>query len=178
MKKQRPTILITDYQALADVRYHIRRFVRFSEQAARRAGFEPQQHQLLLTVKGMPEGTQATIKELAERLQLKHQSVVELVNRLVERKLVMRQRDPSDQRRVLVTLTQQGEKALRDISTYTLAELRLTGPALIEAVLVLIEDATLNRETARQVTTLTKEIEEEVEHSLFDEPREKKENDS
>ncbi|HYX50470.1 MAG TPA: helix-turn-helix domain-containing protein, partial [Ktedonobacteraceae bacterium] len=78
-------ISITEYQTLAEFRYQLRRFLRFSEQAARAAGLEPQQHQLLLALKGLPEGRKATIGALAERLQLTHHSTVELVDRLVER---------------------------------------------------------------------------------------------
>src|SRR5512141_2395478 len=102
-----------DYQALAEFRYHIRRFLRFSERAAREAGVEPQQHQLLLAVKGMPDGTQATISELAERLQIQHHSTVELVDRLTTRALVTRKRGDEDRRQVIVQLTAKGEKLLR-----------------------------------------------------------------
>src|SRR5881409_2559150 len=92
-------MLSADYQALAEFRYQIRRFLRFSEQMARAAGIEPQQHQLLLAVKGLPEGRRAIIGELADRLQLQHHSVVELVDRLEERGFVQRNRDEGDQRR-------------------------------------------------------------------------------
>src|SRR5512146_1158058 len=95
----------TDYRALAEFRYQIRRFVRFSERAARAAGVEPQQHQLMLAVKGMPEDEQATISNLAERLQIQHHSTVELVDRLVNRSLVTRKRGAEDRRQVLVQLT-------------------------------------------------------------------------
>src|SRR3954454_18173629 len=74
-----------DYQALAELRDQIRRFVHFSEQAARAAGLEPQQHQLLLAVKGQPEDEEASVGALAERLQLQPHSALELVERLVER---------------------------------------------------------------------------------------------
>src|SRR5260370_41490113 len=96
---------IADYQALAEIRHQIRRFLHFSEQAAREAGLEPQQHQLLLALKGLPEGRKATISELAERLQIQHHSTVELIDRMVERDLVQRSRDDEDQRRVLIQLT-------------------------------------------------------------------------
>ncbi len=77
-------ISMTDYYALAEIRYQIRRFLHFSEEAAREAGLVPQQHQLLLALKGLPAGRKATISELAERLQLRHHSTVELIDRLVE----------------------------------------------------------------------------------------------
>ncbi len=130
-------ILIEDYQALAEFRYRIRRFLHFSEQMARSAGLEPQQHQLLLAIKGLPAGRQATIRELAERLQLQHHSTVELVDRLKDHGFVERQRDEADQRRVLVHLTPQGEEILLRLSAIALAELRSTGPALVRALSVL-----------------------------------------
>ena len=133
-------LLPADYQALAEFRYQIRRFVRFSEQVARAAGIEPQQHQLLLAVKGLPAEKKATIGELAERLQIQHHSTVELVDRLTEGGFVERQRDEEDQRRVLVRLTSRGEELLERISSSTLAELRVAGPALVQALTKLIEE--------------------------------------
>jgi DNA-binding MarR family transcriptional regulator len=133
-------LLPADYQALAEFRYQIRRFVRFSEQVARAAGIEPQQHQLLLAVKGLPAEKKATIGELAERLQIQHHSTVELVDRLTEGGFVERQRDEEDQRRVFVRLTSRGEELLERISSSTLAELRVAGPALVQALTKLIED--------------------------------------
>ena len=65
---RRADISDTDYRALAEFRHHIRRFLRFSEDAARAAGLEPQQHQLLLAIRGLPQGTEPSIGELAERL--------------------------------------------------------------------------------------------------------------
>jgi DNA-binding MarR family transcriptional regulator len=127
-------INITDYQALAEFRYQIRRFIRYSEQVARSAGIEPQQHQVLLAIKGLPDGEKATIGKLAERLQLQHHSTVELIDRLCERGLVERKRDEADQRRVLVHLTSQGEAMLQLLSTHTLAELQSTGPTLVKTL--------------------------------------------
>ena len=95
---------MADYYALAEIRYQIRLFLHFSEQAAREAGLEPQQHQLLLALKGLPEGNKATIRELAERLQLQHHSTVELINRLVERDFIKRLRDDIDRRCIIIHL--------------------------------------------------------------------------
>jgi DNA-binding MarR family transcriptional regulator len=131
-------ISISDYQALAEFRYRIRQFQRFSEQVARAAGIEPQQHQTLLVIKGMPEKRAATIGDVAERLQIQHHSAVELIDRLKERGLVERRRDEADQRRVFVHLTQQGEEILRNISRHTLTELRTNGPALVGALNALL----------------------------------------
>src|SRR5579859_5470240 len=125
---------IVDYQALAELRYQIRRFLRFSEQAAKTAGIEPQQYQLLLALKGLPQGRKPTIGELAERLQLQHNSTVELINRLVERDLVGRQRDEHDQRQVIVTLTTHGEEILQRLALHHQRELLSIGPALLGAL--------------------------------------------
>jgi DNA-binding MarR family transcriptional regulator len=134
MNANHQEISITDYQALAEFRYQIRRFIRYSEQVARSAGIEPQQHQVLLAIKGLPDGEKATIGKLAERLQLQHHSTVELVDRLSERGFVERKRDEADQRRVLVQLTDHGEAMLQLLSTHTLAELQSTGPMLVKAL--------------------------------------------
>jgi DNA-binding MarR family transcriptional regulator len=127
-------ISMAEYQALAEFRYQLRRFLRFSEQAARGAGLEPQQHLLLLAIKGLPEGKQATISTLAERLQLEHHSTVELIDRLVERGFVERCRDEADQRRVLVNLTARGEEVLKKLSRSHQAELRSVSPALVQTL--------------------------------------------
>jgi len=133
-------ISITEYQTLAEFRYQLRRFLRFSEQAARAAGLEPQQHQLLLALMGLPEGKKATIGTLAERLQLAHHSTVELVDRLVERGFIQRSRDEADQRQVLVTLTVQGEEVLRDLSLSHRTELRSFGPTLVQVLNTLLNN--------------------------------------
>jgi len=131
---------ITEYQTLAEFRYQLRRFLRFSEQTARNAGLEPQQHQLLLAVKGLPQGRKATIGTLAERLQLTHHSTVELIDRLVERGFIQRCRDEADQRRVLVNLTPQGEEMLDKLSLAHQAELRSVGPELVQTLNTLLEE--------------------------------------
>jgi DNA-binding MarR family transcriptional regulator len=120
-----------DYQALADLRYQIRRFLRFSEEASRAAGLEPRQHQLMLALKGLPKGVRPRIGELAERLQIQHHSTVELANRLAEGGYVRRQRAGDDRREVLLSLTLKGEKTLRELSVHHRAELRTLGPALL-----------------------------------------------
>lgn len=132
-------IPLTSYEALAEFRYQIRRFLHFSEQMANEAGIKPQQHQLLLLVKGMPPNRKTTISELAERLQIQHHSTVELVDRLVERGFVARQRDTEDQRRVIVRLTDRGEEMLQRLSMIVLAEMRQTGPTLVQSLGRLIE---------------------------------------
>jgi DNA-binding MarR family transcriptional regulator len=121
-----------DYRALAEFRYQIRRFLRFSEQAARRAGLEPAQHQLLLAVKAY--AGEPTVGELAERLQLRHHSVVGLVDRLAECGLVRRNRAEGDRRQVRIRLTAKGEAVLRKLSLEHRAELASAGSVLAAAL--------------------------------------------
>jgi DNA-binding MarR family transcriptional regulator len=123
-----------DYQSLAELRFQIRRFLHFSEQAARAAGLEPHQHQLMLALKGLPEGVRPRIGELADRLQIQHHSAVELVNRLVTGGYVRRQRADEDRREVLLSLTPGGEQVLRQLSIHHKNELRLLGPQLLRAL--------------------------------------------
>ncbi len=133
-------IPIDEYRALAEFRFQIRRFVRFSEQAAHAAGLEPQQHQLMLALKGFPAGRSATIRDLAERLQLQHHSTVELIGRSARQGLVERSRGTTDRRQVFVALTPHGEALLRDLSLHHRRELRSAGPALVRALRALIDD--------------------------------------
>src|ERR1051325_10971103 len=127
-----------DFKPMAEIRYQIRRFVRFSENAARQAGVEPQQHQLLLAVKGLPDGAKPTIGVLAERMQLQHHSTVGLVDRLVERGFLARLRATDDRRQVLVKLTSEGEDFLEKLSRLHLQELQSTGPKFVKILQTLI----------------------------------------
>jgi DNA-binding MarR family transcriptional regulator len=128
------SLTTSDYQALAELRHQIRKFLYFSEQAARRAGLEPRQHQLMLSLKGLPQGMRPSIGELAERLLIQHHSAVELVNRLARGGYVQRDRAGEDRRAVLLSLTRKGEKILRDLSLDHRAELKVQGPALTAAL--------------------------------------------
>ncbi|HMK23949.1 MAG TPA: MarR family transcriptional regulator, partial [Terriglobales bacterium] len=128
------TLTLSDYQSLAELRYQIRCFLFFSEQAARAAGLEPRQHQLMLGLKGLPRNVRPTIGELAERLQIQHHSAVELVNRLVAAGYVRRTRAGEDRREVLLALNPKGERVLRQLSLHHRAELRSAGPALVKAL--------------------------------------------
>ncbi|HLY66782.1 MAG TPA: MarR family transcriptional regulator [Chloroflexota bacterium] len=113
-----------DYEAMAEYRYAIRRFLRFSEEAARAAGITPQQYQLMLTIKGYPGREHANITELAERMQLDHHSTVGLVDRTSERHLVRREPDQKDHRQVNVHLTDDGAAMLRKLASVHRDELR------------------------------------------------------
>lgn len=121
----------TDYQALAELRYQIRRFLHFSEEAARQAGLEPQHHQLMLAVKGANNGTAPSIAYLAESLQLHHHSAVELVDRLAKRGLILRIRGAEDRREVHVKLTPRGERLLKQLTLHHREELQTLAPALV-----------------------------------------------
>jgi DNA-binding MarR family transcriptional regulator len=134
LKLSRTNLTNQDYAALVELRYQIRRFVRFSEEVSRNTGLKPQQHQLMLTLKGLPEGTRPCVGEIAQRLQIKHHSTVELIDRLVARGYVRRHRGESDKREVLLTLARKGENVLRKLSLQHLAELRVQGPALVTAL--------------------------------------------
>ena len=123
-----------DYTVLADLRYQLRRFLGQREIAARAAGIEPQQYALLLQLKGLEGRRPATIGALAERLQIRHHSAVELVDRLVARRLVDRRRNGADGRAVEVTLRPAGEAVLRRLAFYSTAELRSDGPALVSVL--------------------------------------------
>jgi DNA-binding MarR family transcriptional regulator len=140
MRKSPPS---PDFKAMAELRYQIRRFLRFSETAARKAGIEPQQHQLLLALRGLPDGLKPTVGALAERMQLQHHSTVELIDRLAERRLLCRLRSTDDRRQVLVKLTHEGEQFLQTLSLHHLEELQSVGPKFVKILQSLIESAEL-----------------------------------
>jgi DNA-binding MarR family transcriptional regulator len=123
-----------DYQSLAELRHQIRRFLHFSEQAARSVGLEPRQHQLMLALKGLPKGVRPRITELAERLQIQHHSAVELANRLVAGGYIKRRRGGEDRREVWLSLTAKGERVLQTLSLHHNNELRSQGPELLTAL--------------------------------------------
>jgi DNA-binding MarR family transcriptional regulator len=121
-------------ERLAEFRYRLRSFVQFSEQAAHDAGLQPQQHQLLLQIAGAPAGAIPTIAYAAERLGLRHNSVVELTNRSVEEGLLERTSDDTDARRVLLRVTSKGTRLLHKLASHHRSELEVMGPDLIEAL--------------------------------------------
>jgi len=113
-----------DYEAMAQYRYAIRRYLRFSEDAAREAGLTPQQYQLMLAIKGYPGREHANITEIADRMQLDHHSAVGLIDRTEERGLVRREQDQEDRRQVKIHLTPSGESLLRQLAQVHLEQLR------------------------------------------------------
>jgi DNA-binding MarR family transcriptional regulator len=131
----RETQLTTrEFQELAEFRYQIRRFLRFSEDQARACGIEAQQHQLLLAIKGLPKGVRPTIGELASRMMIRHHSAVELVNRLAQQGAVQRVTADEDHREVHVRLTMTGETLLHRLSVAHHDELKAGGPELMKAL--------------------------------------------
>jgi DNA-binding MarR family transcriptional regulator len=120
---------LPEYQRIEEFRFQIRRFLSFSETAARAADIEPQQHQALLVLKAADRPP--TVGHIAARLLLKHHSAVGLVDRLEALGLVARLANPEDARQVLVRLTAKGERVLRDLSLVHRAELEETAPKLI-----------------------------------------------
>ncbi|MCX8571802.1 MULTISPECIES: MarR family winged helix-turn-helix transcriptional regulator [Aminobacter] len=119
-----------DYRGLADFRYAIRKFLAFSEAAAIEAGLTAQQHQALLTIKGIGSEQGLSVGDLATRLLVKHHSAAELAKRLEEAGLVLRSQDPHDGRRVLLTLTDESEKKLESLSGIHVSEIGSMAPEL------------------------------------------------
>jgi DNA-binding MarR family transcriptional regulator len=117
-------------RTLADFRYELRRFLHFSECAAFEVGLQPQQHQLLLQVAGASEGMAVTIAYAAERMGLKHNSAVELVDRSVREGLLTRKTDADDRRRMILHVTHRGKQLLGRLSGDHARELNELGPRL------------------------------------------------
>jgi DNA-binding MarR family transcriptional regulator len=152
------TVTQPNFKAMAELRYQIRRFLRFSENAARQAGIEPQQHQLLLAVRGLPDVLKPTIGVLAERMQLQHHSTVELIDRLVERGFLFRLRSTDDKRQVLVKLTHDGEEFLKRLSLHHLQELQSAGPTFVEVLQSLIEESSSTDHNATDSNSLGSKV--------------------
>jgi DNA-binding MarR family transcriptional regulator len=127
-------LTLSDYQALAEFRYQIRRFLHFSEGAVHEAGLERGQYQMMLAIKGIPEGVRPRIRELADRMQIQHHSAVELINRLEAGGYVKRERAVDDRREVLLELTPKGEKVLAELALHHHEELRSAAPSLVSAL--------------------------------------------
>jgi len=129
------------YRQIAEFRYQIRQFLHFSEEAARAHGLEPQQHQLLLAIKGLPKGIRPTVTAVSSRLCLRHHSTVELANRLVARGAIVRRQSEDDAREVLLELTPHGEQILRELHVLHWQELQASGPDLADSLKRIVENA-------------------------------------
>jgi DNA-binding MarR family transcriptional regulator len=130
-----------EYKALAEFRYQIRRYLRYMEEKARGRGHHPQQYQLLLAIEGLPDGKTPSIKTLAERMQLNHNSTVELVDRCEKRGLLRRTRESMNRREVTLAATPAG---MEDQASASRAELREIGPVLFASLQRLMEEASLD----------------------------------
>jgi DNA-binding MarR family transcriptional regulator len=119
-----------DFEALARFRFGVRSYLRFSDETVREHGVTPQHYQLLLAIKGVPGREWATVGELAEQLQLRHHSTVELVNRAQGNSLVQRAADPGDGRTVRVVLTDRGQRMLAVLSPLHRDQMRRMAEAL------------------------------------------------
>jgi DNA-binding MarR family transcriptional regulator len=128
------SVSLSDYRSLAQFRYEIRKFLAFSERAARAAGIEPKQHQLLLSVRGLPKAARPTIGTIAERLCVQHHTAVALVDKLEKRGLLQRERGTKDRREVLLKLTPEADELLQGLSTLHRQQLRSVGPTMVAAL--------------------------------------------
>ncbi len=131
-----------DYETLAEFRYALRQYLRFSENAVKTAGITLQQHQALLFIIGYPGREYVTVSELAERLQIKHHSAVGLVDRLEEQGLVERISNSVDRRQVFISLTEKGIGVLESLGGMHRQELRRLAPqlcSLLEQITYLVD---------------------------------------
>lgn len=144
-EKQPKPLSEAELMALAEFRYQIRRFLRHMEEQSRELGHNPQQYQLLLAIEGLPKDKTPTISTLAERMQLNHNSMVELVDRCAGRGLIRRTRSGADRRQVELGVTSEGSAVLRKLASAARQELRTTGPVMSEAIQNVIQDIQLSR---------------------------------
>jgi DNA-binding MarR family transcriptional regulator len=121
-----------DYETLAAFRHGLRRFLAFSEDAAKRSGLTAQQHQAILAIKGHGADEPMTVGDVADHLLIRHHSAVELIDRLVKAELVDRTESEGDRRRVVVTLTPKAEAILSDLSATHLEELKRSRTLLVQ----------------------------------------------
>ncbi|PYS02639.1 MAG: MarR family transcriptional regulator [Acidobacteria bacterium] len=139
-RSTKPDVTLADYRALAEFRYELRRYLALSDQAARFAGLHPGQYRFLLMLKGLPDGIEPTIGNLAGRLGLRHHSTVELVDRLEKRGFIYRERNERHRSFVFVRIAPKGESILRKIVASRKVDLKKAGPVLVEALNTLIKN--------------------------------------
>ena len=140
-----PDVSEAGFRQLAAFRHHIRQFLHFSEEAARTHGIEPQQHQLLLALKGLPKSTRPTITALSRQLCHRHHTTVELVDRLFDQGALKRRHGEQDRREVLVELSPHGEMLLHRLALLHREELRVSGPALCQSLHAVMHHGERNR---------------------------------
>ncbi|SRR5579871_5372279 len=130
-----------EYLALAEFRYQVRRYLRHMEETCRETGISPQQYQVILAIKGLPMAQQPNIGSLAERMQLNHNSMVELVDRCEQHGLIRRTRSGADRRQVELEVTAEGDAILRRLASAARQELQNRGPILVESVMQMLRDS-------------------------------------
>src|SRR5215471_9904320 len=140
MKKRASGLLDEEYVALAEFRYQLRKFSRHMEEQNRKLDVNPQQYQVVLAIRGLPKGQAPTVGRLAERMQLNHNSMVELVDRCEDSGLLCRTRSDADRRQVTLAITTQGEGLLRQLGRAAREDLKSSGPTLVDAVRRLIKN--------------------------------------
>jgi len=128
-----------EYESLAEFRYQIRKFLRHMDKEVRAVGINPQQYQVLLAIKGLPQGKMTTVGAIAERLQVNHNSMVELLNRCEQRELITRTRSSADRRRVELAITPHGDELLGKLARASRQELRSISKTLVRSVEQLIQ---------------------------------------
>lgn len=153
-----------DYQALGAFRYQIRRFLHFSEEAARTEDLEPQQHQMLLAILVLGDAGGPTVGKLAEHLLIRPHSAVGLADRLAERGLVERTRGGDDHREVRLRLTRAGRAKLRRLSAQHRDELRRSGPLLVAALSAVLEQLSTTAGRASRPVAEEGNVSETQEH--------------
>jgi DNA-binding MarR family transcriptional regulator len=131
---RRRDVSVADYRTLAEFRFRIRQFLHFAEEAARSHGLEPQRHQLLLAIRGLPKGARPTVRTISDRLCLRHHSTVELIDRLEKQGAVARRHGEKDRREVLLHLTPRGEDWLRRLTVSIWPQLQVEGMALSDSL--------------------------------------------
>jgi len=144
------TIKESEYRGLAELRYRLRRFLQEGDVTARQAGLEPKQYLLLLAIRGLPDGSTATISTLAERLSLRHHSTVELIDRMEAHGYIRRFRGKEDRRQVLISLQPKGQKLLEKVLAQRIVELRSHGRALVAAISSVLEARDNHRTPTRR----------------------------
>ena len=122
------------YRGLAEFRYQIRRFVSFSERAARAAGLEPPQHQLMLAIYGLPPLKRANIPTLAERMCIEVEACPALAEGLLNRGMIRWAANPTDRREKLLALTEHGQQLLRNLTSLHRNQVLPVGPAFVQAL--------------------------------------------
>jgi DNA-binding MarR family transcriptional regulator len=119
-----------DYARLAAFRGAVREFLRFSEEAAAKAGLTAQHYQAMLIVRACPDDQRLTINDLARELLIKHNSAVGLVDRLVREGLIVREPSSADRRKVELRLSARGRQVLAKLAGMHRRELERIGPVL------------------------------------------------